>query len=574
MKRRKVQLFSIITLLCFLLCAPDILPGDAGMAAYAQTSKRKKKSSGRSASAKKSSSNKNSSKQSSGKKSGSKKKSGKGTSKKRSGKSGKTQTPAELRKQQEAAQREIKLTEEQIRENDKAVSKGISELRKLETDINASKAEVKATGERADALKVNIASLEKQIGEEQGQLDALRADYRKAVKKMRGARKRQSALAFIFSAKSFSEAGRRMRYLKDFSAWREKRTKEIQAKVEKLNQERQTLAAARTDLDATLRRQVASQQKLERQHAEQDAVVVKLRANGQALQSHLARKQAEANQLRSQVAALIAQEEAKRQKEEAAREAQQARDKGQGTRDKDRDEERGTRDEKKLDEKDKEKKKVEEKKKEEKKQARDEGRGTRDEKKQDKDKNKDKKKQSYAEARKRKPRGDSSKPAKEAAKEAKSDAPAPSKSVPAKPEAGASGFESMKGSLPKPVAGGFRVTSQFGRQSLPDLPDVVFDNPGIDAEVAKGATALAVYPGKVSAVYVVPGFSTVVIVNHGQYYTVYGNIASPSVKVGQEVKQGQGLGKLETDNDDPSHSTIHFEVWKKRDKLNPMSWIR
>lgn len=132
----------------------------------------------------------------------------------------------------------------------------------------------------------------------------------------------------------------------------------------------------------------------------------------------------------------------------------------------------------------------------------------------------------------------------------------------------------MKGRLPRPVAGEFRVVSQFGRQSLPDMPDVVYDNPGIDAEVAKGSSALAVYPGKVSAVYVVPGFSTVVILSHNGYYTVYGNIASPSVKMGDNVKQGQGLGRLAEDADNPSKSSIHFEVWRKRDKLNPLSWIR
>ncbi len=118
------------------------------------------------------------------------------------------------------------------------------------------------------------------------------------------------------------------------------------------------------------------------------------------------------------------------------------------------------------------------------------------------------------------------------------------------------------------------MTSQFGRHSLPELPDVMYDNPGIDAETSAGASAQAVYGGRVSGVYVIPGFSTVVIVNHGNYYTVYGNIASPSVKVGDVVKQGQAIGKLAPSEDDPSHSSIHFEVWKNRDKFNPLDWIR
>ncbi|MCM1370230.1 MAG: M23 family metallopeptidase [Candidatus Amulumruptor caecigallinarius] len=102
----------------------------------------------------------------------------------------------------------------------------------------------------------------------------------------------------------------------------------------------------------------------------------------------------------------------------------------------------------------------------------------------------------------------------------------------------------------------------------------MYDNPGIDAEVASGASARAVFGGKVSGVYMLPGFSTVVIVNHGGYYTVYGNIAAAAVKQGDVVKQGQNLGRLAADENDSSHSLIHFEVWKNRDKLDPLQWIQ
>lgn len=92
--------------------------------------------------------------------------------------------------------------------------------------------------------------------------------------------------------------------------------------------------------------------------------------------------------------------------------------------------------------------------------------------------------------------------------------------------------------------------------------------------MAPGSSALAVYAGKVSGVYMIPGFSTVVIVNHGEYYTVYGNLATAGVKVGDVVKQGHALGSVAADEDDPSRGMIHFEVWKNREKLNPQSWIR
>lgn len=167
---------------------------------------------------------------------------------------------------------------------------------------------------------------------------------------------------------------------------------------------------------------------------------------------------------------------------------------------------------------------------------------------------------SYADARKRKPRSGSD--------------TAGSNNTSVASTGAQTGFAAMKGSLRRPVDGLFRITNRFGRHALPELPDVVYDNPGIDAQTTSGTPAKAVYEGEVSGVYMLPGFSTVVIVNHGNYYTVYGNIDSPSVRVGTKVKQGQSLGVLAPDEENPGYSSIHFEVWKNREKLNPEQWLK
>lgn len=531
-----------------------------------------------------------------GKKSNTRKSSGKNSGKQQGGRK---ETSADVKRRQEATQQEIRKTKAEIAENEKAVAVGISNLRKLEGDIEVSRKEIGHITGEVKTLSTNITGLEKNIGAEEKRLDKLRKDYMSAVKKMRVARKSNSALAFVFASKSFSEAMRRMRYLKDFSAWKDKQTQEITRTVGSLKKERQMLAGAKADRDAALRRQVEARNRLEQQHAQQDALVVDLRRNGEALNSHLAKKQAEANQLRNQVSALIAQEEARRQeaqrqaelREQQRREAEakaeaqrqeairqreiaeaREREKTEAEAKAKAAEESKTEKDKKSASKSEVSKKETSKKEASKKETSKKETAKKETTKKESGKKKDK---SYADARKRRPRSQSSGNTKTEASKPTSPAQTPAK-TPTKPSvvAGGNGFESMKGSLPRPVAGAFRVVSPFGRQTLPELPDVVYDNPGIDAEVAKGAVVQAVYGGTVSAVYVVPGFSTVVIVNHGNYYTVYGNIASPAVKVGDSVKQGGALGKLAVDADDPSHSTIHFEVWKKREKQNPMSWIR
>ncbi len=539
-------------------------------------------------------------------------------------KSAKQETSADVKKRQAATQKEIRQTEEQIRENDRSIKLGLNELGKLESDINVSKEKIASTNKQISALSGQITGLEGNIKGNEKELSRLRDEYLKAVRKMRVAQKNQSALAFIFASENFNQALRRMRYLKQFSAWKDRQSAAIAGKTAELKTQREALARTKAQQDEALRRQKAEQSTLQAQHTRQDAIVADLKVNGAALKTHLSKKQAEANQLRNRISDLIAQEERKAAEERARREAEERQRREAEERERREAEERARREAEERQRREvaeaaakaaaqeaetlakaEEPKKTETPKKAEapkrveepkREVAASTSKGVKEDKgdnvavakarrhstkketpketkketkKDSKKKGADEPKQTFADARKRKPRGT-----------ANAGVPAPTKveTAPsaAKRSAAAStgDFGKMKGSLPHPASGSFKVTSRFGRQSLPDLPDVVYDNPGIDAEVGSGASALAVYPGKVSGVYMVPGYNTVVIVNHGNYYTVYGNISAPAVKVGDSVKAGQGLGGLAPDEDDRNHSSIHFEVWRNREKLNPLEWLR
>lgn len=474
-------------------------------------------------------------------------------------------TSKDVKRRQEETRREITQTKEQIKANDAAVKKNLNELGKIGSDIGTSKKKLADTDAKIKALDKEISILQLQIDKEEKSLSSMRTEYLKAVKKMRSKRKQQSKLAFVFSAGSFNEAMRRMRYLKQFSEWREKQSAEISKKVAGLKSKSEKLAQAKTMHDREFAIQVKEQKELEAQYARQDAVVVELKKNGDALHRHLERKQQEANELNNRIASLIAEEqrraEAERKAEEHRRaeaerlaEERLAEESRSQLEAQNREEKRKTTIKKEAPARETPKKETPKKE---------------TPKKESQKAETVQKEVSYAEARKRRPR----QPAKPGTgSEAR---PSAEKQKSAAPAASSGGnFESMKGLLPRPVSGAFKVTSRFGRQSLPDMPNVSYDNPGIDAEVSPGASAQAVYAGKVSGVYMLPGYNTVVIVNHGNYYTVYGNIASARVKVGDTVKQGQALGGLAAQDDDSAHSSIHFEVWRNRDKLDPMLWIR
>lgn len=507
--------------------------------------------------------------------------------------SSRRESSADIRKREQETHRDIKKTEAEIRANEKRVSKEVADLNRLGAEISAGKQEVSRMTTQLGVLDNKITGLNSTISASEKELARMREKYLQAVRKMQATKGNRSTLAFVFASKSFNQAMRRMRYLRQFSEWREKQSELIAKKVKRLKYESDLLAQTQADKRRVLDSRVTAQRRLEQQHSQQDALVVSLRKNGDALRSHLARKQAEANELHGRIAAVIAREQreaeerrAREEQQRLAREEEQRRKEEAAAREQQLAQERARQEEaeritqeksrEKAQAKDQEKRRKQEldnarrlKEKEEKMAREKAKRDARQKELAKKEKDKKRKEaedKKYASARRRRPRDSQRQPQgnQQSKRSERKETPR---------QQGGS-FAAAKGQLPHPAPGPFRIVSQFGRHPLPDLPGVEYDNPGIDAEVSPGAHAQAVFAGKVSGVYVLPGFNTVVIVNHGGYYTIYANIASPSVKVGDTVSQGQGLGRIAEDSDSPGHYKIHFEVWKNRDKLNPQAWIR
>ena len=461
------------------------------------------------------------------------------------------QNMKEMEKEKQKTEQEIREAKAELNANEKKVNSTLATLRKLDDEIASSKKEVETIQGQIQAINNNISELEKSISSGEAQLSELREEYLKAVKKMRVARKKNSGIAFLFSSGSFNEARRRMRYMQEFSEWKDRRTSEISGKVKTLKQQREQLAQVRKDADIALGREKNAQKKLSEQKDQQQIVVTELRANSAAIREKLAKRQEEARKLSSQISQLIAEQRAKEAKEKEER-----RKKEEELKRKEEEARRLAEQKRREEEKSAEKVLAENKKepvKEETKPAKEETKKETPSASQD---------NSTAETRRRRRNPNSTQES----------------TPPAKVTTAATGFEGMKGQLPKPVSGSFKIVSPFGVHPIsPELPDIMDENLGIDAHVAKGASAQAVYDGEVIKIYDrtnTPGFRNIIILQHGDYITVYANLETLAVKTGQTVKQGHSLGTVGLDFDDPNYGLIHFEVWKNQTHLDPAAWIK
>lgn len=133
------------------------------------------------------------------------------------------------------------------------------------------------------------------------------------------------------------------------------------------------------------------------------------------------------------------------------------------------------------------------------------------------------------------------------------------------------GFEGNRGRLPWPVDQGF-VSIHFGKYQI-EGTKLFGDNPGITISTSSPGTSVkSVFDGDIVGVFNM-GDGMAVTVRHGKYFTTYSNLLSVSVKKGDIVRTGQGIGKVGRD-DDGSGGQIDFILMIEKNIVNPEPWLR
>jgi murein hydrolase activator len=132
-------------------------------------------------------------------------------------------------------------------------------------------------------------------------------------------------------------------------------------------------------------------------------------------------------------------------------------------------------------------------------------------------------------------------------------------------------FSSNKGKLPWPVKKGL-VSKPFGNQPHPTLPGLQITNNGVDIHTEPNAAVFSISEGTVVAVKFIPGSKNMVLLKHGQFYSVYSNLDNLQVSTQQSISTGQIIGYSAKNEITETHE-IHFELWKNRELLNPLDWL-
>lgn len=422
---------------------------------------------------------------------------------------GQTKKINDLKNQKAEMERGIKKAKTELNQTRQVVAKKENVIDFIEDQLEQRLRYIHSLEGEMERLDKEIDTLKAETQLLQTQLETKKDKYKQSLRVAQSGLSLKSPSLFIFSAQTFRQMYRRMRYAREYAAYQKRLGIEVMGKQQQLRSKQNELLKTKQQRQVVVQEIIKQRRALSAQHSVETTKVADLKKRAKAIEKQVSEQQKQLNALTKKIDELVAYEieqarkraaeqarreaEAKRKREEAARAAADKKGKGGKT---------------------------------------------------------DKKGKTTT---------------------AKTDnTPPPSKWLTAQDQKLNGSFEQNKGRLPVPITGPYRVGNRFGIYKVAGLSNVTLDNKGTNYVGQAGARARAIFDGEVSAVFQL-GTNKNILVRHGSYISVYCNLSSVVVARGAQVKARDILGTVANDGD--GNYVLHFQLRKETSKLNPEAWI-
>jgi len=404
------------------------------------------------------------------------------------------QSSAELQKQRERIDREIRQLSESLKSTSSDRTLSLRQVNALNAQLRLREQKIETISNEIRLINNQISSNTRAVKELQDQLAQLRKDYERMILFAYRNRNAYNKMMFIFASRDFNQAFKRVKYLQQLNGSRKQKASEIGETQHEIELKLAQLEASREEQARLLAEQRSEQAEIAKEQGEESRVLRSLTQQEEQFKQEISRRQQELRRLATAIDQAIQRElEEERKREEEAR---------------------------------------------------------------------------LAAARLEAARTGRTVEEVEAANPVarKTDA----ELLAATPEAArlSADFAENRGKLPWPVRNGV-VTLGFGKHTMGR--NAIQDNTGIRIQTHQDMPVTAVFDGEVSVVIPMQGLGYVVLVKHGRFYTLYGNLRSLTVKKGDKVQVGQRLGTAITDSE--GLTEVHFELIDATNRQNPEQWL-
>ena len=438
--------------------------------------------------------------------------------------------------QQEIRENETKL--QTVKKKEKTATKAIV----LQSNKIKLKEELIATTEKQKTLLGNSISVNQaQINKLEKELELLKADYAKMIVQSYKSRSEESRAMFLLSSSSFLQAYKRAQYMKQYANYRRIQGKEIQSKTYTLYTFNAKLDVQKSEKEKLISENEKERLSLEQEKQEQEKLVSSLKKDKSKIIAEIKKRQVESKTIDKKIDKLIRAAIAEANRKAAI--AKAAKEKAR------------------LDA--------------------------------------IAKANALAKAKALEKKREIEKANALAAAKAKAEAKPAPKPIPipkevekaiAKVEPKAApvavsttkidlsidgkvdsdNFKANKGKLPWPVDSG-NISLGFGDQAHPVYKALVIHNSGLEFSTNSGANARAVFDGVVTSVIIISPVNKLVMLQHGDFFTIYQNLSSVNVGRGDKVSIKEALGKIKTNGD--GKTILKFAITQNTTYVNPRAWL-
>lgn len=526
----------------------------------------------------------------------------------------------DLREKNQAIQKEIQENELQVKKKQKDVDQRLQKIMLLDTEIGQQQKTIDQIATDVKGINGNIEVLKGQLKSLQTQLTERRKKFILSMRYMARHRSIQDKIMFIFSAKSLSQMYRRLRFVREYASYQRAQGELLKAKQAQIDNKHIQLKQVRGQKYTLLYKDRQAHAQMQSKRLEQQQVVNSLKKDQQTLQTVIAQRRKTQQTINAQIDKLVAieiqkariraqaearaqaaaraaaakkraedmarkreaaikaaQENARRVAEAKAREAKAKAMAEAAARAAEKERrEAAEKAEKARQEAEKARQaalqEASARREAARKKAEDAERKAKEAQQRAEEKAAAEKALAYQQAREaeanriaaeRKAAADKQRAAREA--EAARKANTADNNLTNADRAMTGSFANNRGRLPMPMAG--KIVTHFGQYNVAGMSNIRLNSNGINIKGAAGSPVRSVFMGEVSGIFNAGG-STIVMVRHGIYISVYCNLANVSVHRGQNVGTGQTLGTVN------STGVLHFQLRKETAKLNPEQWIR
>ena len=132
-------------------------------------------------------------------------------------------------------------------------------------------------------------------------------------------------------------------------------------------------------------------------------------------------------------------------------------------------------------------------------------------------------------------------------------------------------FNANKGKLPSPVIRG-SVVLGFGKQPHPIVKTTTIQSNGVRIRTSSDVEARTIFNGEVYSIIKSKNNTHTILIQHGNFFTVYKNLSEIFVKKADKLKTKDSIGKIATDPLN-GQTILSFSIFNNGVPQNPRFWI-